>query len=519
MVQISAWKKFFILLLPILGILYSLPNVAGENTRIWLQENLPGWMPTKTINLGLDLRGGAHLLFQVETDVIFKERADLIVTDMRRVLREEKITYSRIGVIENGMRLTLRDAGDADKVRSLIRSTEPNLEIENKEGGLVIEAKLSAQAVKQLLDQAIGQSIEIVRRRVDELGTTEPSIARQGQDRILLQVPGANAEDLKRIIGKTAKLTFHLVAEPGSASTGGSRSLPFADKTEGQTASIERRAMITGDMLDNAAPGFDQNGQSVVSFRLNSLGGRRFCDVTRNNVNKPFAIVLDDEIISAPVIREPICGGQGQISGGFDLQGATDLSILLRAGALPAPLAVVEERTVGPTLGSDSVEAGKKACLMALVFVGIFACLSYGLFGIFASIGLVVNMVLIMGVMSILQATLTLPGIAGIVLTIGLAIDGNVLVFERIKEELRDGRSILSAIDAGYTRAKTTITDSNVTALIAALILFSFGTGPIKGFAVTMCIGVATSYFCALMLTRLIILTWYKWKKPTFIAA
>jgi preprotein translocase subunit SecD len=516
MIQIAPWKKFLILLIPILGILYTLPNFLGAETLARLQHTLPGWLPTKTINLGLDLRGGAHLLYQVDTKVIFNDRAELIVQDMRRVLREEKIPYARIGSIENGMRLTLRDAADAEKARALVRSTDPNFEIQTQDGGMVIEARLSAQAAKQILDQAIGQSIEIVRRRVDELGTTEPSIARQGQDRILLQVPGANAEDLKRIVGKTAKLTFHLVTEPGQA---GGRSLPFADKAEGRSASIDRRAMITGEMLDNAAPGFDQNGQPVVSFRLNSIGGRKFCDVTRENVNKPFAIVLDEEIISAPVIREPICGGQGQISGGFDLQGATDLAILLRAGALPAPLTVVEERSVGPTLGSDSVEAGKKACLMALVFVAIFACLSYGLFGIFASVGIIINMVLIMGVMSILQATLTLPGIAGVVLTIGLAIDGNVLVFERIKEELREGRSILSAIDVGYTRARTTITDSNVTALIAALILFSFGTGPIKGFAVTMCIGVVTSYFCALMLTRLMVLTWYKWAKPKTIDA
>lgn len=518
MVHIAAWKKFFIILIPILGVLYCLPNVLSPDMRAKLQESLPGWMPTKTVNLGLDLRGGAHLLYQVDTEVVFKERADLIVQDMRRVLREEKIAYTRLGSIEHGMRLTLRDAADAEKARSLIRSTDPNLEIKDGEGG-VIEAKLSALAVKELLDQAISQSIEIVRRRVDELGTTEPSIARQGEDRILLQVPGANAEDLKRIVGKTAKLTFHLVADPTSANAGGSRSLPFADQTEGQTANIERRAMITGEMLDNAAPGFDQNGQPVVSFRLNSMGGRKFCDVSRENVNKPFAIVLDEQIISAPVIREPICGGQGQISGGFDLQGATDLAILLRAGALPAPLNVVEERTVGPTLGSDSVEAGKKAIIWAFVFVGLLISLSYGLFGLFATFGVFVSMILLMAVMSVLQATLTLPGIAGIVLTIGVAVDANVLIFERIKEELREGRSVLSAIDAGFSRALTTITDANCTTLIAALILFSFGTGPIKGFAVTTSIGVATSYFCALMLTRFLILSWYKWAKPKTINA
>ncbi|MCD8497122.1 MAG: protein translocase subunit SecD [Alphaproteobacteria bacterium] len=515
MVQIATWKKILIILIPLLGLLYSLPNLLGAEMQASLKQNLPGWLPSKTVNLGLDLRGGAHLLYQVDTKVIFDERADLIVQDMRRVLREDKIPYTRIGSIENGMRLTLRDVADGEKARNLIRSTDPNLEIETKENRTIIEARLTAIAVKELLDQAIAQSIEIVRRRVDELGTTEPSIARQGEDRILLQVPGANAEDLKRIIGKTAKLTFHLVVAPGAGSTGGTKTLPFSDRNEGQNGTIERRAMITGDMLDNAAPGFDQNGQPVVSFRLNSVGGRKFCDVTRENVNRPFAIVLDEEIISAPVIREPICGGQGQISGGFDLQGATDLSILLRAGALPAPLKVIEERSVGPSLGADSVEAGKIAALVGFVLVVAFMIFYYGLFGLFASIALTFNVALIFGVLSLLQATLTLPGIAGIVLTIGMAVDANVLIFERIREEIQSGKSVIAAVDSGYKQAMSSIVDSNLTTLIAALVLFSFGTGPIKGFAVTLGIGVLTSMFSAVMMTRLIVITWLWKKKPS----
>ena len=516
MVNIAPWKAFLILAVCFLGIVYSLPNLAGPETRSWMQAHLPGWMPTKTVNLGLDLRGGAHLLYQVEVDVVLKERADTLLQDLRAELRKEKIGYSRIGTIPNGIRLRLINPEHGEAARKILRASDPNLDILTSSDGETIEAVMNETALKQIFDQAMSQSIEIVRRRIDELGTTEPVIQRQGQDRILIQAPGANAEQLKAVIGTTAKLNFHLVSEAGESS--GSKAFPYAEDPT-QKITVSRRAVITGDMLTGAQPAFDQGGQPVISFRLNNSGARRFCDVTRNNVQKPFAIVLDNEVLSAPVIREPICGGQGQISGGFTIQEANDLSLLLRAGALPAPMKVIEERTVGPTLGSDSVAAGKKACIMALLFVMVFSCLAFGLFGIFASVGLIINMTLILAIMSVLQATLTLPGIAGIVLTIGLAVDGNVLVFERIKEELRAGRSIISAIDAGYTRARTTITDSNLTSLIAALILFSYGTGPIKGFAVTMCIGVATSYFSALMLTRLIVLTWLWWKKPKEIAA
>jgi preprotein translocase subunit SecD len=515
MLHIARWKAVLIIVIAILGFLYTMPNIVSPDTRSWMQANLPGWMPNKTVNLGLDLRGGAHLLYEVEVDVVFKERGDTLGQDLRTELRKDKIAYTRLGAIPDGVRVKLRDAAQGEDVRKIIRRYDPNLEITTTEDGTLVEAVMNAAGRKQIYDQALSQSIEIVRRRVDELGTTEPIIQRQGDNRILIQAPGANAEQLKAIIGTTAKLNFHLLGEPGDAS---GKIFPLAEDPQ-QKITVDRRAIITGDMLDSAQPSFDQNGQPVISFRMNNTGARRFCDVTRNNVNKPFAIVLDNEVLSAPVIREPICGGQGQISGGFSVQEATNLSLLLRAGALPAPMKVIEERTVGPTLGSDSVKAGRKACIMALVFVMSMAVLVYGLFGVFAAVGLFVNVVLIMAVMSLLQATLTLPGIAGIVLTIGLAIDANVLIFERIKEELRDGRSILSAIDIGYKRALTTITDSNLTSLIASIILFSFGTGPIKGFAVTMCIGVATSFFCAMMLTRLMVLTWLKIAKPKEIKA
>lgn len=515
MVRIPLWQAVIILSLSFLGILYSLPNFVSDNTRQWMAETLPAGLPKSTINLGLDLQGGAHLLFEIDMDYVYRERAEFFEQGLRESLIDAKIGYQKLGTIPRGARVTLKDKESAEQARRIIRRIDSRYLITSLEDGLVVEAVMDSSQVREIQDQVLGQSIEIVRRRVDQLGTTEPTIQRHGENRVLLQVPGAKAEDVKRIMGKTAKLGFHLVNMDGRRSPG-DMSLPMLEEPS-QKLDVKRRAIITGDMLDNAQPGFDQHGQTVVSFRLNAIGARKFCDVSKSNVGKPFAIVLDNEIISAPVIREAICGGQGQISGNFSVQEANDLALLLRAGALPAPMNVVEERSVGPSLGADSIAAGKKSCLVALAFVMVFSCLAYGLFGIFASIGLIMNMIFILAILSILQATLTLPGIAGIVLTIGLAVDGNVLVFERIKEELRAGRSVLSAIDTGYIRAKTTITDSNLTSLIAALILFSFGTGPIKGFAVTMCIGIMTSYFCAMLLTRLVILTWLRWAKPAAI--
>ena len=512
MVNIARWKIYLTLIVCVLGVFYAAPNMLSADARGWAQAHLPAWMPSKTVNLGLDLRGGAHLLYEVDVDVVFRDRADLLVQDLRGALRKENIGYSRIGAIEKGVRITLREATDGEAARKIIREADSNLDIETGADGVTVEATLNEVAVKEIMDQTIAQSIEIVRRRVDELGTTEPSIARQGDQRILLQVPGANADDLKRIVGKTAKLTFHLVRDGLS----GGRSLPYLDNP-GQRINVERRAMITGEMLAGAQPSFS-DGQAVVSFRLNNVGARRFCDVTRNNVGKPFAIVLDNEVISVPNIREQICGGQGQISGGFTVQSASDLALLLRAGALPAPLTVLEERSVGPSLGADSVEAGKIASVIGLVLVLVFMFVAYGTFGLMADLALVINVALIFALLSMLQATLTLPGIAGIVLTIGMAVDANVLIFERIREELAAGRSPLSAIDAGYSRAMSTIVDSNLTTLIAAVILFALGTGPVKGFAVTLGIGILTSFFAAIMVTRLMVVLWMRWRKPAKLA-
>lgn len=513
MIHIARWKIISVIAVCVLALLYSLPNVVPSSAR-GIFEKLPSWMPNQTVNLGLDLQGGSYLLLQVELDEVLKSRSEDLVDTARPELREAKVKYTRIDDIEWGMRLTIREGEDMDQIKRMLRKLDPNLEIVVSEDGKVIEAHYNETALKDMRNQTIAQSIEIVRRRIDETGTREPAIQRQGDDRIIVQLPGVDdPQRIKDLLGRTAKMTFHLVDQGNSRTVGGTRTLPLVE-APGQTVDIQRRAMLTGDMLVHAQPSFEQ-GQPVVSFRLNAIGAKRFCDVTRENVGRPFAIVLDNEVISAPRINGSICGGSAIITGSFTLEEVADLSLLLRAGALPAPLNFLEERTVGPSLGADSVEAGKIASLVGLAFVLVFMFATYGRFGIYADIALFVNVALIFALLSTLQATLTLPGIAGIVLTVGMAVDANVLIFERIREELRQGRTPMAAIDAGYSRAMSTIVDSNLTTLIAAVILYSFGTGPIKGFAVTLGIGIVTSFFSAIMVTRLLVVQWLKNKKPT----
>lgn len=523
MIHIARWKVILILFVCFFGFAYSAPNMMSEQTRAKIADVLPSWMPHKTVNLGLDLQGGSHLLLEVDYKVVVKERIDGLEQAVRSDLRKEKI-LPRISKLSDGLRLNLRNKDEADKARSILRQQGMQLGIIDTEDGKTLEARLNESEIKTIQDQTIEQSIEIVRRRVDETGTREPVIQRQGDDRIIVQIPGLdNPQHIKDLLGRTAQLSFHLVNDSVASNLrqgGGSKTLPMADNP-GITINIARRAMLTGDMIKNAQPTFSQmSGQPVVSFALDSIGTKKFCQVTRENTGKPFAIVLKDgprkeEVISAPNINEPICGGQAIISGDFTIKEVTDLALLIRAGALPAPLKVLEERTVGPSLGEDSVSAGKKASLVGLLFVLLFMGMTYGLFGLFANIALVVNVGLIFAMLSALQATLTLPGIAGIVLTIGMAVDANVLIFERIREEIRTGRSPMPAVDAGYSRAMSTIIDSNLTTLIAAIILFSFGTGPIKGFAVTLGIGIVTSFFAAIMVTRLMVATWLVRKKPS----
>ena len=371
-------------------------------------------------------------------------------------------------------------------------------------------------ALTERIRQAVDQSIQIIERRVNELGLVEPTIQREGIDRILVQVPGLqDPSRLKEILGKTAKLDFRMVDQSMPAEQAAQTRPPadseVLDGEGGAKYLIEKRVLVSGADLTDAQPGFDQRtSEPIVSFRFNSSGARKFAEATQENVGKPFAIVLDNKVISAPVIREPILGGSGQISGNFTVQSANDLAILLRAGALPAPLTIIEERTVGPGLGQDSIKAGEHAAYAGAALVIVFMFATYGLFGLFANIAVAVNVAMIFGVLSLLSATLTLPGIAGIVLTVGIAVDSNVLIYERIREEVRGGRSAINAIDAGFTRALATILDSNITTFIAAAVLFYIGTGPVRGFAVTLGIGILTTLFTAFTLTRLIVAYWVR---------
>ncbi len=396
-----------------------------------------------------------------------------------------------------------------------------SLDVASEAGGL-IRLTLSDPAIVERVRQAVDQSIEIIGRRVNELGTVEPLIQREGTDRILVQVPGLqDPTRLKQLLGKTAKLDFRMVDTGASAAQAQQGQVPPEDDLLYSASQpktpylVEKRVLVSGADLTDAQPGFDQRtSEPIVSFRFNTSGARKFAQVTQENVGKPFAIVLDNEVISAPVIREPILGGSGQISGSFTVQSANDLAILLRAGALPAPLTIIEERTVGPGLGADSIAKGKISSYVGAAMVIIFMLATYGLFGLFANIAVAINVAMIFGVLSMLNATLTLPGIAGIVLTVGIAVDSNVLIYERIREEVRGGRTPINAIDAGFTRALATILDSNITTFIAAAVLFYIGTGPVRGFAVTLGIGIITTVFTAFTLTRLIVATWVRWRRP-----
>ncbi len=505
----------------LLGVLYASPNLIRSD----FSADLPTFAPGKKVSLGLDLQGGSYLLLQVDLNVVISEYLESITSSVRQQLRKSKIGYKGLGASRSSVVLKIRKKEDFEEAKELIRGIDQGNEVSMDASGN-IRISPSENALKDRKSAALQQSIEIVRRRIDETGVREPTIQRQGESRILVQLPGVDdPERVKALLGQTAKMVFRLVDVTTSASEAmagrvppGSELLEAALVEAGDPKAyvIKKRVMVSGEHLIDAQATF-QDGQPVVSFRFDTSGAKRFGKVTTDNVNRPFAIVLDNEVISAPVIREPILGGTGIISGNFTVASANDLALLLRAGALPAPLTVLEERSVGPGLGVDSIAAGKLASLIGICLVIGFMILSYGLFGIFANIALFFNVTLIVGALSVLQATLTLPGIAGIVLTIGMAVDANVLIFERIREEIALGRTPISAIDAGYKRALTTIIDSNLTTLFAALCLYSFGSGPIKGFSVTLAIGIVTSMFTAIMLTRLLIVVWLRRRKPDLI--
>jgi preprotein translocase subunit SecD len=521
MLQFSPWKTTIVLLVCLLGLIYAAPNVMTAD----FSRDVPNFAPGKKVSLGLDLQGGSYLLLKVELDVVIEERLESITAAIRQDLRKEKIGYKGLGVDNGSVRLTIRKLEDVERARDIIRGLDPQTVVEIDDTGSA-SITLTEQATIDARSAAVQQSIEIVRRRIDETGVREPTIQRQGDDRILLQLPGVDDPDrIKALLGQTAKMTFRLVditASLANALAGrvppGAQLLEAANAGPGEQSHyvVKRRVMVSGEDLVDSQPSF-QDGQPVVSFRFNTKGAKLFGTATSENVGRPFAIVLDNKVISAPVIRDAILGGTGIISGSFTVRTAGDLALLLRAGALPAPLVVLEERTVGPGLGADSIEAGKIASIIGLLLVVGFMVVAYGLFGVFANIALFFNITLLLGALSALQATLTLPGIAGIVLTVGMAVDANVLIFERIREEVRLGRTPMSAIDSGYRRALTTIIDSNLTTLFAAIFLFSFGSGPIKGFAVTLAIGILTSMFTAIMVTRFLVVLWLRRRRPSVV--
>ncbi len=512
MIGIPRWKWLTVLLVSLIGLAYAAPNLLSKEQLVAWHEKMPSWLPGQTVNLGLDLQGGAQLLLQVDLDTAQKDYWANMVDSLRRQFRSDKIGYQELKAGPDGIMLSLRDPAQLADARKIIRTQDADLQVKEQDGKVTIN--LSEQGLKQRHLRIMEQSIEIVRRRIDESGTKEPVIARQGDNRVIVQLPGVeDPTQIKQLLGTTAKLSFHMVdvqADPHELVVPSGRlRLPLQEDPKVNVV-IYALADVSGDDLTDARASFDQNSNgAVVGFTFNARGARRFAEITKANVGKPFAIVLDNVIISAPNIREPITGGRGQISGNFNVQDAQNLALLLRAGALPAPLKVVEERTVGPTLGADSIVQGRTASLIGMAAVSLLVLFTYSTFGIIAVISLLVNMVLIFACMSLLQATLTLPGIAGIVLTIGMAVDANVLIYERIREEFRARNNMLAAIDNGFNRALATVIDTNLTALISAIALFTFGTGPIRGFAVTLIVGVTTSLFCAVLLTRVVIALWY----------
>ncbi len=525
MLDFSKGKIWAIILAILAGFWFALPNVFPESTvATW-----PDPLPRSQMNLGLDLRGGSHLLLEADTDSLFKTRLETLegsVSDSMRRADGGRIAIGDVSLTGDRLSFLVRDMSRVDEAVDISRQlTAPigvtgarDFDVSIVDGNRIIFTPTD-QGNVQAVDAAMLQAVEVIRRRIDELGTREPNIVRQGDERIVVQVPGFDdPQALKDLLGKTAKLEFKLVdleASQEQLASGrapaGSEILPNADT--GFPMAVKRRAIITGDQLVDAQQTF-QEGQAVVNFRFDSTGAQRFARVTRENVGKPFAIILDDRIISAPTIQSPILGGSGVISGNFTTESANELAILLRSGKLPVELQVVEERTVGPDLGKESIEAGTKASILAVALVMIFMFVTYGRFGMWSNIALVFNLVMIVGVMSLLGATLTLPGLAGFVLTVGAAVDANVLINERIREELRKGRRVIQAVETGYEQASRTIWDANVTNIIAAVIMFWLGSGPIKGFAVVLTIGIITSVFTAVTVTRLFASLWLRRNRP-----
>ena len=530
MLHFSRWKTVSIWFVVFLAVIVSVPNLLPQSTL----AALPDWLPKRQMTLGLDLQGGSHILLQVDRNDLIHDRLETARDDIRVALREARVGYTGLSGTGRTVQVRVRDAEQVAAAKAALASlTQPvssglfgtgsvvELTMDEPEPGL-LRFTLTEEGINYRVGTAVNQSVEVVNRRVNELGTTEPIIQRQGADRILVQVPGLDdPQRLKDILGQTAKLTFQMVDQ----------SMPVEEALQGRPPAgttvmysndeppvpyiIENRVIVSGENLVDAQASFDQRtNEPVVSFRFDNQGATRFGQATQQNVGRLFAIILDNHVISAPRINEPILGGSGQISGNFTVQTANDLAVLLRAGALPADLTIIEERTVGPSLGQDSIEAGNLAAIVAAVLVFGSMFVIYGWLGFIANLALLANIAMLVAILTTLGATLTLPGIAGIVLTIGMAVDSNVIIFERVREEVARGRSLVQSLDQGFQRALSTVIDANLTSVIVAVILFYVGTGPVRGFAVTFSIGLLTTVFTAYTLTRWMIAVWWlkRWK-------
>jgi preprotein translocase subunit SecD len=551
MLNLQRWQTFVIVAIVVLSCLFALPNVLPAS----VLDALPHWYAQSRINLGLDLRGGAHFLLEADLRSVFNERLNNLSDSVRGELRKNQIAFREVTVDPgSAIVVSLRDESQRAKAVEAIRAVDPGLTVSGQ--GDTIRVAYSEQDLFRKKKEVVDQSIEILRRRVDETGTIEPTIVRQGDDRILLQVPGIkDTTDLKRKINQTAKLTFHLVNEDVAAQGAVPATMPpstflvptregmqalrasnpkaadeintanprlspeqICRRYQPQCLPVLKRVVVGGEDLDDAKATFEQQqgGRPIISFAFNGAGGRAFCAATRANIGKRLAILLDNEIISAPVVQSAICGGGGIISGAFTTQQTQEQALLLRSGALPATLTIIEERTVGADLGADAIHSGTVAAIVGTILVAVFMFVTYGpLFGGFANLAMLVNMMLVFAGMSLLGASLTLPGIAGLVLTVGMSVDSNVLIYERVREEKNNGRSPFSALGTGYERALTAVIDSNLTALIAGLLLFGFGSGPIRGFATSLTLGLLTHLFTATIFTRMLLAAWVRWRRPT----
>jgi protein-export membrane protein SecD len=533
MVQVSLFSRIVVALILIGGILIALPNALPQSAR----NRLPAWWGGQTVSLGLDLQGGSYLLLEVQLDEVQKDKVESLLGDIRRALRKAHIAFKDISAKAGSVSVTIVGHDRFSDARSILDNLNPlanggvlsvgarQYEI-SEPGDDRLVMRMSDSYLKQAQQDIVNQSIEVVRKRIDELGTREPTIERQGDDRIVVQVPGlSDPSRLIKILQTTAKMTFQLVDETADIEQAKKGIVPIGSELVSRYTAqemqqrgpvvVQKRVLVAGDRLTDARQDFDtQSGQPDVSFKFDSVGAKEFGDVTKDNVGHRFAIVLDKKVITDPTIQNVILGGSGQITGNFTVQAASDLAILLRAGALPAPLKPIDQRTVGAELGADSVKAGGYSTMAGLLLVVLFMVGRYGLFGVFADVALTFNVILLIATLTMLGATLTLPGIAGIVLTMGMAVDANVLIFERIREEQRNGRGMIASIDAGFRRAMATIIDANATHLIAALILFELGSGPVRGFAVTLGLGIITSFFTAVMVTRLMVVLWLAIRRP-----